>query len=918
MISRFTLNAAGTGGGRGVRAGDPARARRSRSATTTATASRARTRTARTSAAAASASTPTATSTSAPATTSTRSARAATATRRSTSATRSATTRATRPPTRTTCAARSCASTRWRTRRARGVGTTTHPGGQHVRRRARRRRSPRSSRWASATRSRSRPTRAHPGTVVVGEYGPDAGTNSATRGPAGIIEWNRVDQARLLRLAAVRGRQLGRQQLLPLHVPERPVRRALRLLGGGDPERVAEQHRPAEHPRPGRRRRRVAQAHGRPSGAVRDPGPVARRRSRSPARSTATTPSNPSTTKWPAYYDGAWFILDRSQNWWRETRVKDDGSGILRVNGLFGSSQFGSPSHTYPIPVKFGPDGALYMATWGFDCCRAQLPTSQPGRLMRVDFIADEVDTTAPVVDADRDRHPQRRRRLPRPRDARRLTATDSSGVARMEYSTDGGQNWTTLHRAGRLHHARRLHGARTARPTARDAEHLGGRRRSTFSVVSGDALPAGAVGRVQRRAGHEPLELPPLDDAGLRRGGAVRGRRQPRAAARRTTRSTSRARARSGCSAQPLPDGRLHAWSRRSRLRGWTPTSAAGQQPYAQVGLKIFQTNDNWIKVAHTRNADGNPTGSAQTYFEMTYEPNGTRTLGTRMGLARHEPADVVDADRPHRQHDHVRLLAHRSGRRGRELGRAQRLAEHRHGDAGGRRPALHRRLRRQRLDLGPLRLHPDHAGQRRSTARRRRRSHTLAPARRTAPTAGTARVAGHARGAATRASASRASTRTEYRVGGGAFAAYSAPFSVGGDGTHTVEYRSTDKAGNAETAKAVDGQGRRDRAGTTTATPDGHRPGHADADRGGRHVGRGADRVPGQHCRAVQGLRARRGSRPPSGSRTTRRTSRRSRPPARTRSSTARPMPPATSRRPRRSRSRSPRRRARTRSRR
>jgi hypothetical protein len=33
---------------------------------------------------------------------------------------------------------------------------------------------------------------AHAGTVVVGDYAPDASTNSATRGPAGIIEWNRV------------------------------------------------------------------------------------------------------------------------------------------------------------------------------------------------------------------------------------------------------------------------------------------------------------------------------------------------------------------------------------------------------------------------------------------------------------------------------------------------------------------------------------------------------------------------------------------------------------------------------------------------------------------------------------------------------------------------------------------------------
>ena len=50
---------------------------------------------------------------------------------------------------------------------------------------------------------------------------------------------------------------------------------------------------------------------------------------------------------------------------------------MLRVNGLFGSSQFGTPSHSYPIPVKFGPDGSLYLATWDYDCCRAQLPTSR-------------------------------------------------------------------------------------------------------------------------------------------------------------------------------------------------------------------------------------------------------------------------------------------------------------------------------------------------------------------------------------------------------------------------------------------------------------------------------------------------------------------------------------------------------------
>ena len=45
----------------------------------------------------------------------------------------------------------------------------------------------------------------------------------------------------------------------------------------------------------------------------------------------------------------------------------------------------------------------------------------------------------------------------------------------------------------------------------------------------------------------------------------------------------------------------------------------------------------------------------------------------------------------------------------------------------------------------------------------------------------------------------------KTEFRVGSGAFAAYTAPVAITADGTHVIEYRSTDKAGNAETAKSA-----------------------------------------------------------------------------------------------------------------
>ena len=84
----------------------------------------------------------------------------------------------------------------------------------------------------------------------------------------------------------------------------------------------------------------------------------------------------------------------------------------------------------------------------------------------------------------------------------------------------------------------------------------------------------------------------------------------------------------------QPLPAGDFTVVAKLSAPGLNSDTGGQGST-YAQAGLKLFQGDNNWIKVAHNRNADGDPTGAVATYFELAYESTSSkRTLGTRTGL--------------------------------------------------------------------------------------------------------------------------------------------------------------------------------------------------------------------------------------------------------------------------------------------
>ncbi|HSI80510.1 MAG TPA: ThuA domain-containing protein, partial [Solirubrobacterales bacterium] len=82
----------------------------------------------------------------------------------------------------------------------------------------------------------------------------------------------------------------------------------------------------------------------------------------------------------------------------------------------------------------------------------------------------------------------------------------------------------------------------------------------------------------------------------------------------------------------QPVPDGDFTVEAK-INAPGLNADTGGMESDYAQVGLGLYQTDDDWIAAYHTRNADDG--GTEETYFEMKYETEGSRSIGPRVGQA-------------------------------------------------------------------------------------------------------------------------------------------------------------------------------------------------------------------------------------------------------------------------------------------
>ncbi len=276
-----------------------------------------------------------------------------------------------------------------------------------------------------------------PGTVVVGEYGPDSGANDANRGPAGIIEWNHITEPGFFGWPLCTGDGSTANSYNRYTYPSGPSGPRYDCSAGEIPNESSFNTGLADIPGPAEPADVWHKRNGEhpiefdlPPASYQEPvtGPIYR-----------YDAGNPSETKWPAYYDGSWLILDRGNNWWREARLRDDGSGLLRVNRFFQPGQFGPPDNNFPIPIEFGPDGALYVGLWTGGCCR-ELAGGQ-GRIVRIDYVGEpgadelppEIEGAVSGIQDDAGDYAGRA--------TLELEASDegTAGVDYIEYSLNGG-----------------------------------------------------------------------------------------------------------------------------------------------------------------------------------------------------------------------------------------------------------------------------------------------------------------------------------------------------------------------------------------------------------------------------------------------------------------------------------------------
>ncbi|MFD4256242.1 ThuA domain-containing protein [Streptomyces sp. NPDC058534] len=188
------------------------------------------------------------------------------------------------------------------------------------------------------------------GTLYMADYGPDAGSDNASRGPAGLVEWNVIDKPG----------NYGWPYCVGDNTAYNDFDFAANTSGAkfdcakpvnNSPNNTGLTELPAAQP--------ATVWYGNGSNGNKFPemgdggeAPMAGPR-------YEYDPDLESDVKFPEFYDGKPFFADWTRNklW---TFSQDDEGELLKIDPWFTSL-----NPLAPMDMKFGPDGALYLVEWG-------------------------------------------------------------------------------------------------------------------------------------------------------------------------------------------------------------------------------------------------------------------------------------------------------------------------------------------------------------------------------------------------------------------------------------------------------------------------------------------------------------------------------------------------------------------------
>ncbi|HKJ56873.1 MAG TPA: ThuA domain-containing protein, partial [Nitriliruptoraceae bacterium] len=188
------------------------------------------------------------------------------------------------------------------------------------------------------------------GIVLLADYGPDAGSANANRGPDGRVEWNIVDEPG----------NYGWPYCVGDNTPYIDYDFATSTSGSAfdcaapvndSPNNTGLTELPPAIP--------AEEWMGRSSTGTPEVGNVGAPMTSAPYRHDADLDSD---VKWPAYWDGKNIFADWNQTtdaWW-SFQVDDDIDKVEKINPVFTEWSF-----IRTMDFQWGPDGSLYVIEWG-------------------------------------------------------------------------------------------------------------------------------------------------------------------------------------------------------------------------------------------------------------------------------------------------------------------------------------------------------------------------------------------------------------------------------------------------------------------------------------------------------------------------------------------------------------------------